>query len=63
MRTYRIRKYLRSKARVRYVEEFIKHCSIGDWFVLYQLSRNMNKRYSVFQTGLSINRDDVSLIK
>ncbi len=43
----RIHKYLRSKARVRFVERFVVSCSIGDWFVLYQMSRNMNQRFFV----------------
>ena len=34
-----------SKRKVRHVERYIHRCSIGDWFVLYQMSRNMNRRY------------------
>ena len=30
----------------RHVKHYItKKCSIGDWFVLYQMSRNMNQRF------------------
>ena len=30
----------------RHVKEYItQKCSIGDWFVLYQMSRNMNQRF------------------
>ena len=39
----RIYKYLGHKRRVRRVEKFVKRLKIGDWFVLYQMSRNMNQ--------------------
>ena len=28
--------------QVRY---YVEHCSLGDWLVLYQMARNMNKRF------------------
>ena len=38
----------------RHVEHYIKKCSYGDWFVLYQMSRNMNRRFfAEFLTLLS----------
>ena len=24
---------------------YVEHCSLGDWLVLYQMARNMNKRF------------------
>ena len=41
----RIRSYLDSKRKVRHVERYIQRCSIGDWFVIFQMSRNMNRRH------------------
>ena len=41
----RISRYFKTDANLRHVEHYAKHCSIGDWFVLYQMSRNMNTRY------------------
>ena len=43
----RISRYFKTDANLRHVEHYAKHCSIGDWFVLYQMSRNMNTRYWV----------------
>ena len=40
----RISRYFKTDANLRHVEHYAKHCSIGDWFVLYQMSRNMNTR-------------------
>ena len=36
------------------VKDFIKRSAIGDWFVLYQMSRNMNRRlFFMFLTTLA----------
>lgn len=40
----RIHRYFKSNLNMRHVEHYAKNCSIGDWFVLYQMSRNMNTR-------------------
>lgn len=42
---FRINRYFKTNANMRHVEHYVKHCSIGDWFVLYQMSRNMNTRH------------------
>ena len=38
-------RYFRNNAHIRHIQHYIKNCSIGDWFVLYQMSKNLNKRY------------------
>ena len=30
---------------MRHIQHYVATCSIGDWFVLYQMSKNMNKRF------------------
>lgn len=38
-------KYFRRNAHMKHIQHFIIHCSIGDWFVLYQMSKNLNQRF------------------
>ena len=38
---WKIRRYFKKDEN----EHYIEHCSLGDWLVLYQMSRNMNKRF------------------
>ena len=36
------------------IKAYITKCTIGDWFVLYQMSKNLNRRFfNVFLTKLS----------
>eukprot|EP00094_Tigriopus_californicus_P008845 TCALIF_08526-PA protein Name:"Similar to inx2 Innexin inx2 (Schistocerca americana)" AED:0.58 eAED:0.58 QI:0/-1/0/1/-1/1/1/0/266 len=35
-------KYNAHKSHIRY---YMLHCSIGDWFVLYQMRKNLNRRF------------------
>ena len=48
----RMDKYFRRNAHIKHIKHYILNCSIGDWFVLYQMSKNLNKRY--FAEFLSI---------
>jgi len=41
----KIRRYFRKDENDQHIQYYIQHCSIGDWLVLYQMSRNMNKRF------------------
>ena len=41
----KMRRYLKINAHVKHIQHYILHCSIGDWFVLYQMSKNLNKRF------------------
>ena len=38
-------RYLSKNKHVRHIQHYVATCSIGDWFVLYQMSKNMNKRF------------------
>jgi len=38
-------KYLTNNKHTKHIQHYIKNCSIGDWFVLYQMNKNMNKRF------------------
>ena len=47
-------RYFKSSNNTYHIKHYILHCSIGDWFVLYQMSRNMNRRFfAEFLTILS----------
>jgi len=49
-----IHRYFHAHGHMRHVEHYINKCSYGDWFVLYQMSRNMNRRFfAEFLTLLS----------
>ena len=41
---WKVRRYFRKDENDRHIQHFIRHCPQGDWLVLYQMSRNMNKR-------------------
>jgi len=42
---WKVRRYFKKDENDRHIYHYIKHCSQGDWLVLYQMSRNMNKRF------------------
>lgn len=49
-----IHRYFHAHGHMKHVEHYIRKCSYGDWFVLYQMSRNMNRRFfAEFLTLLS----------
>jgi len=41
----KMHRYFKSDTNLKHVKNYIYHCSLGDWFVLYQMSRNMNRRF------------------
>ena len=56
----KMKRYLKINAHVKHIQHYILHCSIGDWFVLYQMSKNLNKRFfAEFITvlALTVNPD------
>jgi len=58
--TMKMKRYMKINAHVKHVQHYILHCSIGDWFVLYQMSKNLNKRFfAEFITvlALTVNPD------
>merc|ERR1719427_1821169 len=38
-------RYLSNNKHAKHIEHYVVNCSIGDWFVLYQMNKNMNKRF------------------
>ncbi len=38
-------KYFKKNAHMKHIQHYVHHCSIGDWFVLYQMSKNLNGRF------------------
>merc|ERR1711894_82834 len=56
----RMNRYFRKSKRITKIEIFIKQCKLGDWFVLYQLSKNLNRPFFVdFLTKLGEERPEV----
>ena len=41
----KMHRYFKTNPNTLHIEHYILNCSIGDWFVLYQMSRNMNRRF------------------
>ena len=40
-----VHRYFKHDENVAKVKNYIKRCSRGDWFVLYQLSKNLNRPF------------------
>ena len=38
-------RFFKKNAHMKHIKHYVHHCSIGDWFVLYQMSKNLNKRF------------------
>lgn len=56
----KMQRYFKNNAHVKHIQHYVRHCSIGDWFVLYQMSKNLNKRFfAEFFTllALTVNPD------
>ncbi len=41
----KMHKYFKKNAHTKHIQHYLMHCSIGDWFVLYQMSKNLNTRF------------------
>ncbi len=41
----KMQRYFKKNAHIKHIQHYVHNCSIGDWFVLYQMSKNLNKRY------------------
>jgi len=51
----RMNRYFKRSAKIVKIEHFISQCKLGDWFVLYQLSKNLNRPFFMdFITHLSV---------
>ena len=38
-------RFLSNNRHAKHIQHYVLHCSIGDWFVLYQMNKQMNKRF------------------
>ena len=38
----RMNRYFKRSHKIIKIENYLNNCSLGDWFVLYQLSKNSN---------------------
>jgi len=55
----RMNRYFKRSAKVEKIESFILECKLGDWFVLYQMSKNLNRPFFMdFLTTLSVRYSD-----
>lgn len=51
----RLNRYFKKSTKIEKIEIYIKECKLGDWFVLYQLSKNLNRPFFMdFLTQLSV---------
>ena len=41
----KMERYFKKNAHMKHIKHYVLNCSIGDWFVLYQMSKNLNKRF------------------
>merc|ERR1712106_957315 len=50
----RMHRYFKKCENTENIKSYLGECSIGDWFVLYQMSKNMNRRlFFMFVTKLA----------
>ena len=58
----RMNRYFRSSHKTVKIENYLNNCKLGDWFVLYQLSKNLNRPFFMdFLTKLSLDYDKEAL--
>ena len=51
----RMNRYFRRSTKMEKIRAFIVECKLGDWFVLYQMSKNLNRPFFMdFLTCLSV---------
>ena len=57
----RMHRYFKKNENIIKVKKYLAECSVGDWFVLYQMSKNMNKRlFFDFLTSLAqVSRGEI----
>lgn len=59
----RMNRYFKKSSKIAKIESFISKCKLGDWFVLYQLSKNLNRPFFMdFLTQLSIRYTEKSAV-
>jgi len=59
----RMNRYFRRSNKTKKIEEYLRTCKLGDWFVLYQLSKNLNRSFFMdFLSELSVRYDEKEII-
>lgn len=54
----KMQRYFKNNAHIKHIKHYLIHCSIGDWYVLYQMSKNLNKRFfAEYLTVLALTID------
>eukprot|EP00090_Calanus_glacialis_P014519 TRINITY_DN23321_c0_g1_i1.p1 TRINITY_DN23321_c0_g1~~TRINITY_DN23321_c0_g1_i1.p1 ORF type:complete len:250 (-),score=26.19 TRINITY_DN23321_c0_g1_i1:511-1155(-) len=57
----RLNRYFKKSTKIEKIEKYIKKCKLGDWFVLYQLSKNLNRPFFMdLLSHLSVRYTDES---
>lgn len=41
----RLHRYLKKSSKLEFIKTYILECNLGDWFVMYQLSKNLNRPF------------------
>ena len=60
----RLHRYLKKSSKLEYIRTYILECKLGDWFVMYQLSKNLNRPFFIdFLTAISVKyvKNDLSI--
>lgn len=51
----RLHRYFKRSTKLEFIRKFVCQCKIGDWFILYQLSKNLNRPFFIeFLTEVSV---------
>lgn len=53
-------RYFGKDENIAAIKEYITVCTIGDWFVLYQMSKNLNRRF-FYEFLVRLSKDAKSL--
>ena len=59
----RLHRYFKKSSKLEYIRTYILECKLGDWFVMYQLSKNLNRPFFIdFLTAISVKyvKNDLS---
>lgn len=42
---FKMERYFKNNAHIKRIKHYLTNCSIGDWYVLYQMSKNLNQKF------------------
>ncbi len=58
----KMHRYFKHNENIERVKAYILACSVGDWFVLYQMSKNLNRRF-FHQFLITLSKDITAVEK